>query len=298
MAVSLKASREGLEKVEQLRCEKGWRATDPRWCEAAYTSPKTLTRFRRGTPIQQDTFIKICQAVGANWEEVVDRGTATPAVSTQWELTVEADDALKEAIFELLKNHTGDANLSIRRIDKGSLIFVLEGSLEGFERMEYLYREGLLTELAGAPILSLQTKEPVRLREWLQGNFSNLWQPPALAFARTLSTDEASHTISRAKSIRLGTQPAVPTVQLIVRLTPQKQAATGITIQVHPAQDDVYLPTGLQLAVMDPVSGLHKAVEAMKQDNWIQLEIISEPEEEFKVKLQIDDVIITEDFIV
>ncbi|MEO0868609.1 MAG: DUF1822 family protein, partial [Cyanobacteria bacterium J06642_11] len=271
---------------------------DPRWCEAAYTSPKTLTRFRRGIAIQQDTFINICQAVGANWEEVVDRGPATLAESVQWELTVEADDALKEAIFELLKSHSGDASLSIRRIDKGSLIFVLEGSLEGFERIEYLYRQGLLTELAGGPILDVQEREPVRLVDWLQGSFGHLWQSPTLAVARTLAPVNGSNTISRAKRIRLGTRPLARTVQLLVLLTLQDQGATEITIQVHPAQNEVYLPAGLQLAVVDDVSGLHEAVEALDQDNWIQLEMVVEPEEKFKVQLQRDDVIITEDFIV
>jgi len=74
MAVSLRASKQGLEIVDQARRKKGWLATAPAWCDAAQTSPATLKRFRGGQPIQQDVFIAICKAVGIEtWEEIVDK---------------------------------------------------------------------------------------------------------------------------------------------------------------------------------------------------------------------------------
>ena len=303
MAVSLKASEEGLKEVEQLRREKGWMATDPRWCEAAHTSPKTLTRFRRGKPVQQDTFINICKAVCVAWEDIVDRGTPSTSVSIQWELRIEADDVLKDAIFEMIKKHSGDATLSVRKIEKGSLVFLLNGSLEGFERMEYLFSEGLVTELLGSPMLSVQTRtetEPVRLRNWLQNDFSQLWQPPQLAIASRLPPTELSGDgrFSRLKPIKLGTQATDLTVQLIVHLTPQEEGTIRIAIQVYPAQDRVYLPSGLQLTVVDPVSEFYEIVEAMERDNWVQLEIICGLGEGFQVRLQLDEVAISEDFVV
>ncbi len=79
MAVSLRASRQGLEIVEQKRRKKGWTATATAWCDAAKTSVATLKRFRRRLPIQQDAFIAICEAVGENWEAIVDN---TPVLQT------------------------------------------------------------------------------------------------------------------------------------------------------------------------------------------------------------------------
>ena len=281
-------------------------ATDPRWCEAAYTSPKTLTRFRRGQPIQQDTFINICEAVGAVWENVVDRGKAPPDVSVRWELHIEAKDDLKNAIFELIKEHSGDVKLNLRKLEEGSLIFVLEGSLEGFERMEYLFKEGLVRELSGAPILRVSTRaapNAVQLQNWLQGHFEAIWQSPDFAFARTLSAanstaEHAPSPIIRARVIQLGTQASDPTVQLVIKLTPQAQGAVNIIVQVYPVQDMTYLPPGLQLTVIEPTGGLYELIEVQDQANWVQLEIAFEPGETFKVQLQLDEAVVTEDFIV
>jgi AAA ATPase domain len=80
MAVSLKASKEGLEIVDRERRKKGWQATAVAWYSVAKTSEATLKRFRRKIPIQQDVFVAICQAVGIeNWEEIVDN---TPTMQT------------------------------------------------------------------------------------------------------------------------------------------------------------------------------------------------------------------------
>ncbi|MFN6525576.1 AAA family ATPase [Nostoc sp. ChiSLP03a] len=77
MAVSLRASKQGLEIVDQARKNKGWDATAAAWCDAAQTSEATLKRFRRGMPIQKDTFISICQAIGINWQDIVDNSPAS-----------------------------------------------------------------------------------------------------------------------------------------------------------------------------------------------------------------------------
>lgn len=74
MAVSLRASTKGLEIVNKARKRKGWTKTmTVAWWQTALTSQATLRRFWRKQPIQQDTFIKICEAVGlSNWQEIVD----------------------------------------------------------------------------------------------------------------------------------------------------------------------------------------------------------------------------------
>ncbi|MFM2062455.1 MAG: hypothetical protein RLZZ507_2125 [Cyanobacteriota bacterium] len=79
MAVTLKASQEGLEKVEIERKKKGWTARSLSWCDIASdiaginVSEPTLGRFRRGKAVNRDAFIGICKAVGIeNWEDIVD----------------------------------------------------------------------------------------------------------------------------------------------------------------------------------------------------------------------------------
>jgi len=74
MAVTLRASKQGLEIVDRERKKKGWEATAAAWYGSAQTSQATLKRFRRGIPIQQNVFIDICQAIGIeNWEQIIDK---------------------------------------------------------------------------------------------------------------------------------------------------------------------------------------------------------------------------------
>jgi hypothetical protein len=43
------------------------------WWQASLTSQATVKRFWRQQPIQQETFINICEAVGIrNWQQIVD----------------------------------------------------------------------------------------------------------------------------------------------------------------------------------------------------------------------------------
>jgi hypothetical protein len=84
MAVSLKASRQGLELVDQARRKKGWTKTADAWSQAAGVALSTLKRFWRGMPIARENFVAICQAVGLeNWKELVEdnpEGQATTPV--------------------------------------------------------------------------------------------------------------------------------------------------------------------------------------------------------------------------
>lgn len=69
---TLRASLSGLEVVEQAKKRRGWGRQALIWANAAFTSQATLKRFWRGEPIQEETFVKICQAVGVDWQRVVD----------------------------------------------------------------------------------------------------------------------------------------------------------------------------------------------------------------------------------
>ena len=74
----LRASKEGLKIIEKARNDKGWTVKSSLWCSEAtkiagiYVSEGTLIRFRQGKNIQREAFIGICQAVGENWEDIVD----------------------------------------------------------------------------------------------------------------------------------------------------------------------------------------------------------------------------------
>ncbi|ARV59976.1 hypothetical protein BZZ01_16310 [Nostocales cyanobacterium HT-58-2] len=73
MADSIRASTRGLEIVDQARQRMGWNKTADIWWQTALTSKATLKRFWAREPIQRQTFIQICQAVGlTSWQDIID----------------------------------------------------------------------------------------------------------------------------------------------------------------------------------------------------------------------------------
>ncbi len=57
MAITLKATKEGLAKVDLARRKRGWNANAVAWVDAARTSQATLRRFRQGKTFKK-TYLK------------------------------------------------------------------------------------------------------------------------------------------------------------------------------------------------------------------------------------------------
>ena len=73
MADSVKASTQGLERVDLARRRKGWNKFAKIWYESALTSKATLKRFWAGKAINRETFIRICETAGLiSWEDIVE----------------------------------------------------------------------------------------------------------------------------------------------------------------------------------------------------------------------------------
>src|SRR5919199_2145414 len=106
MAITLRASKRGLDIVDQARRKKGWAVTSTAWCDAAQTSVASLKRFRRGLPLQQDVFIAICQAVEIeNWEEIVNHRPTQASYASYIEFSVYDDGWVgRETLINELSN--------------------------------------------------------------------------------------------------------------------------------------------------------------------------------------------------
>jgi len=85
MANTLKASQQGLDRIEKAIDRKRWKRNSITWQQAADTSEATLKRFWRKIPIRRRFFIRICEAVGVNWKEIAEpseiQETELPVVS-------------------------------------------------------------------------------------------------------------------------------------------------------------------------------------------------------------------------
>lgn len=78
-----KLSARGLETVEQARIQKDWDRQDARWYNSAFCSHATLKRFWRSKPILRESFIKLCDVVDVDWEDVADENFTGEVVTEE-----------------------------------------------------------------------------------------------------------------------------------------------------------------------------------------------------------------------
>jgi DNA polymerase III delta prime subunit len=76
MADTIRASRQGLQTIDEARQLRRWNRQSVAWCDTARVSQATLKRFWRQMPIQADAFQSICEAVRVNWQEIVHQAMA------------------------------------------------------------------------------------------------------------------------------------------------------------------------------------------------------------------------------
>lgn len=92
-----------------------------------------------------------------NDQEVLLRNSIAKKSERQWILVLsatinEVNKPRAEAIVEHLRKISGDSQLTLRKIEKGSVIIFLEGSEEGFQNILSIVHEGKLTNLEGFKI--------------------------------------------------------------------------------------------------------------------------------------------------
>ncbi|MEH2245686.1 DUF1822 family protein [Nostoc sp.] len=164
-----------------------------------------------------------------------------------------------------------------------------------------------LGQLRQYPLNSL-----VNLSQWFAGIFETGWQTieslwnvpelrPTYAFRSTetleLNTLNRPESITkRAKLIDLGIQILNQPVMLIVEISPEKDQQTSIHLQLHATGNQIYLPPGVHLTVLDSSGAVFLDAQSRKLDNYIQLQFRGEPTEQFSVKVTLDNTSITEHF--
>ncbi|MBW4559364.1 MAG: DUF1822 family protein [Trichormus sp. ATA11-4-KO1] len=166
-----------------------------------------------------------------------------------------------------------------------------------------------LAQLKTSPIKTL-----VNLSQWVVDQCEAGWQTleslrnslesrPAYAFRSAVMTDETSQdqaeTVTRrAKLIDLGIQIVDQPVMLIVEINPEANQKTSIRLQLHSTGNQIYLPTGVQLRVLDESGAVFLEASARSADNYIQLQFKGEIQEQFSVQVSLGNMSITEHFVI
>jgi Protein of unknown function (DUF1822) len=350
---SLRASKQGLARIQQARKQKGWTIEDEQWllnaskilypeqdwqpgCYAPGCSESSFKRFLAGKLIRPAVFKAFCQVLELNWEEVVERipiwqtkpdpvdiKQLSPNLllletlqSSQTQLILKLDTNLEQLDEQLLKalvkfvtQLSEDSSLTIRKVGQGCVLLLFEGSPEGCDRIETLFRTGQLTEILGIPILSVRveplpdlTPEEIiqQLRQELENLFNADWQPAERLLASSnarSSTDTSTleNSIRRAKEINLGSGQAVV---LVIQMTPESEDEVDINIWVYPTRNVIHLPAGMQAMVLDEFGAIVPDLQAQagNSEDSIQLPFSVEPGEPFGVRIILGNFIVTENF--
>ncbi|MBH8565578.1 DUF1822 family protein [Nostoc sp. CENA67] len=154
----------------------------------------------------------------------------------------------------------------------------------------------------------------VNLSQWFTNQCQAGWQTvesllnslearPAYAFRSAVTFEETSYnqaqTITRrAKLIDLGIKIADQPVMLVVEISPEANQQTSIRLQLHSTGNQIYLPTGVKITVLDGTGTVFLEAQARSADNYIQLQFKGEIQEQFSVQVSLDDMSITENFII
>jgi hypothetical protein len=154
----------------------------------------------------------------------------------------------------------------------------------------------------------------VNLSQWFVGIFESGWQnlealwnsqEPGLAYAfrspeifEQQTANQSDVVTRRAKLLDLGIQIADQPLMLIVELSPQADQKTSIRLQLHPTGNQLYLPLGVQLTVLDDTGTVFLEAQARSADNYIQLQLRGDIGERFSVRVALDDISITEQFVI
>lgn len=217
-------------------------------------------------------------------------------------------------IEEYIREVTGDKSITIQRIQEGCMELIFDGSQKGLEKLDALVKSGQLKEILGIPIQDVLdvdsditlNKTVVNLSQWLQKKFEPDWQTVEevlgtqkvnLVFAVARSVSRSPEVI-RAKQITLEMQSNSQSLDIVVAVTPEANQKIGISLQVHPADNQIYLPQGLKFSVLDTSGEVVCESQARDADNLIQLEIGVEIEDHFIVKIAMGNASATQDFIV
>lgn len=141
----------------------------------------------------------------------------------------------------------------------------------------------------------------VKLGQWFQQVFEPDWQ----AVEEVLGIKEPDSVlfsfrnfkVQRAKLIDFGKQLSAYPVALIVKIVEDKHNIS-ILLQVQPTGHAAYLPEGLQLILVSPSGEFLHQDQAGNASNLLEVELGGKQGENFRVKVALNSVSVTEDFLI
>ncbi|MBW4630393.1 MAG: DUF1822 family protein [Iphinoe sp. HA4291-MV1] len=145
-----------------------------------------------------------------------------------------------------------------------------------------------------------QIRSAIDLSKWFENIFAAPWQaldavlnPKATQLAFSF---RKAQEVKRCKLIELGTPNQA--VAMIVAISQASEVEIDISVEVQPPQGQTYLPSNLQLMVLDENAETVIDTHAGSDNQSIQLEFSGEPGDHFSVKVVLGSFSIAENFVI
>jgi len=173
------------------------------------------------------------------------------------------------------------------------------------EYRERLYQQRLENQKSNQ--LESSQMKANNLSQWFENIFEVGWQPfDALISSsqKTLAVQFRSDValnnlrVKGAKLIDLGMQLGGTAVVLLLGLTSELDEKISIRVQLHPGNEEIYLPPHLRLLLLSESGKILQEVESRNHDHLIQLKKFkSHPGKIFSIKIAFGDISIKENFV-
>jgi Protein of unknown function (DUF1822) len=144
----------------------------------------------------------------------------------------------------------------------------------------------------------------VNLRQWFTGIFEPQWQPVELLLANNSNfrniyetSEQTENIINRAKRIKLEEEQNSLAVILTLEAKTTSTEDIDLTLRVYPSEKKIYLPSQLQVKILDRTDSSCLEVESKDTDNYLQLKFSCHIEERFKVSINWMGINIVEQFL-
>lgn len=153
-------------------------------------------------------------------------------------------------------------------------------------------------------VLNRVNQSIVNLSHWLHGAFDRGWEATEAILAPSFQTQPAFRfrdtlsLVERGKLLHLGIEQAGESIALVVGFQAAEPPKYQVSVKVYPTENHIYLPENLQLIVLDETGKAVMQALARNTNENICLDFKGNPEEQFSIKVVLDDISITETFVI
>lgn len=153
-------------------------------------------------------------------------------------------------------------------------------------------------------VLNRANQSIVNLSNWLNGAFDTAWEATEAILAPSLQTQPAFRfrdslsLVERGKLLNLGIEQAGKSIVLIVGFQATESPKYQVSVKIYPTENHIYLPENLQLMVLDETGKAVMQALARNTNKNICLDFKGNLEEQFSIKVVLDDISITETFVI